>query len=295
MFRPHLTSVLSLSDVPKEVSGLSPCKSYINTKDYERECINEGLGKETLLYADEDILVYNKPENCQTAPGYVSRNSLACNVARDFKLERVDQMIAHRLDHGTSGVVVFARNVNALRSLHEQFRHNWIHKRYVARVHGLLPSLEGEIRLPIQRHIQSRPRVRIHPDGKYAHTEWHVLQVDRSEGKESCIVSLRPFTGRTHQLRIHLASIGHPILGDFFTLVKRYTKCQTVFVFTLQSCRCGTLALGKGCVSPLSVHFKRIFIAQHTILKVQISKNYTLMQLIPNIYFGTGLETRDRD
>lgn len=216
VFRPHLTSVLSLSDVPKEVSGLSPCKSYINTKDYERECINEGLGKETLLYADEDILVYNKPENCQTAPGYVSRNSLACNVARDFKLERVDQMIAHRLDHGTSGVVVFARNVNALRSLHEQFRHNWIHKRYVARVHGLLPSLEGEIRLPIQRHIQSRPRVRIHPDGKYAHTEWHVLEVDRCEGKESCIVSLRPFTGRTHQLRIHLASIGHPILGDFF-------------------------------------------------------------------------------
>ena len=68
VFRPHLTSVLSLSDVPKEVSGLSPCKSYINTKDYERECINEGLGKETLLYADEDILVYNKPENCQTAP-----------------------------------------------------------------------------------------------------------------------------------------------------------------------------------------------------------------------------------
>ena len=203
-------------------------------------------------------------------------------------------MIAHRLDHGTSGVVVFARNVNALRSLHEQFRHNWIHKRYVARVHGLLPSLEGEIRLPIQRHIQSRPRVRIHPDGKYAHTEWHVLQAG-VKARNPVLYLYALSQGVRTSYGFTWPALAILFLGTFFTLVKRYTKCQTVFVFTLQSCRCGTLALGKGCVSPLSVHFKRIFIAQHTILKVQISKNYTLMQLIPNIYFGTGFETRDRD
>ena len=218
-FRLYSRPILSVSDVRKAEVDISPfgkvgSKSYIDTHDYERECLNEGLGKETLLYADSDLLVYDKPANCQTAPGYTSKDSLALNVARDFKLERVDQMIAHRLDHGTSGVVVFARNVEALKSLHEQFRRKWVHKRYVARVVGQPSTFEGEITLPIQRHIESRPRVRIHPDGRPSHTQWHVLQV--ASDKASSLLSLRPLTGRTHQLRIHLASIGHPILGDFF-------------------------------------------------------------------------------
>jgi 23S rRNA-/tRNA-specific pseudouridylate synthase len=84
--------------------------------------VNSGLGSETLLYADDDIIVMNKAPNSQTAPGYTTKESLAGSVAREYNIERVDQMIVHRLDHGTSGIVVFARNVEALRDLHAQFR-----------------------------------------------------------------------------------------------------------------------------------------------------------------------------
>ena len=190
--------------------------SYIEKhRELEQDdVINTGLGREKLLYADSDILVYDKAANSQTAPGFSTRESLAVNAAKDFNVERVDQMIAHRLDHSTSGVIIFARNVEALKNLHTQFRQSRVLKQYVALVDGVPSSYEGECNLPIQRDMESRPRVRIGMDGRQSFTSFTVQEV--APDRSSSLLLLRPHTGRTHQLRIHLASIGHPILGDFF-------------------------------------------------------------------------------
>ena len=168
-----------------------------------------------LLYADEDILVLNKPPNMNTAPGVVDSNSLAQHAAEVFKVSRVDHMIAHRLDYGTSGVVVLARITDALASLHAQFRsRRQIFKKYSAVVHGRLPSLEGEIDLPIGRDLERGPPYFCiqSETGKSSVTHWHVI----AASKERALLSLRPITGRTHQLRIHMQALGHPISGDPF-------------------------------------------------------------------------------
>lgn len=197
------------------LKGVTRASFIDKNSELEKDgCINSGLGRETLLYADSDILIYNKAANSQSAPGYSSRESLAVNAARDFNIERVDQMIAHRLDHATSGILLFARNVDALKNLHQQFRLNRVRKLYTAVVDRVPKSFEGEIDLPIQRDMESRPRVKIHPDGKGSLTSFSVQAI--APDRRSSLVLLRPLTGRTHQLRIHMASIGHPILGDFF-------------------------------------------------------------------------------
>jgi len=193
---------------------------------------NQGLGKETLLFEDEDLLVFNKPHNAQTAPGYEHDDSLASRVAKRYQLERVDQLVVHRLDYATSGVIVFARNVDALRDLHRQFRDakkesersskssnkNWtgggasLYKQYSAIVQGCLPTYEGEVSLPLGPELESKPLWKVDPDGKESQTLWRVLAFSSTHTH----VQLRPLTGRTHQLRIHMASIGHPILGTPF-------------------------------------------------------------------------------
>jgi tRNA pseudouridine32 synthase/23S rRNA pseudouridine746 synthase len=202
------------SRIPTELTSRASYIDQNSELEAGKLIINSGLGRETLLYADEDILVYDKAANTQTAPGYSTRESLAVNAAKVFNVERVDQMIAHRLDHATSGVLIFARNVDALKDLHHQFRLNRVRKLYTALVDGVPKSFEGEIELPIQRDMESRPRVKISADGKESRTSFTVQAI--APDKKSSMVLLRPFTGRTHQLRIHLASIGHPILGDFF-------------------------------------------------------------------------------
>jgi len=169
------------------------------------------------LYKDEDILVYCKPHNVQTAPGFMETDSLSSRVAIEYNLTSVarDQLIVHRLDYATSGVLVFARNVAALTDLHSQFRLRKTYKRYSALVEGCFcNSLEGEIDLPLTKDLENKPLNKVNPDGKPSLTSWRVVAQDVR--RNVSLVHLRPLSGRTHQLRIHMASIGHPILGDFF-------------------------------------------------------------------------------
>ena len=182
-----------------------------------------GIEQIQLLYSDADIIVLNKPPNMNTAPGVVETTSLAGFVADMYSIPRVDRMIVHRLDYATSGVVVLARNLDALTALHRQFRiKQQVFKAYTAVVHGHPLSSEGEVDLPIGRDsLRGSPFQCVSPEeGKASLTHWTLLRVT---GHRSLLL-LRPITGRTHQLRVHLASIGLPIVGDKFYCSDK-TRC----------------------------------------------------------------------
>jgi len=144
--------------------------------------------------------------------------SLASRIAEEYALDDLqrDQLVVHRLDYATSGVVVFARNVEALAALHTQFRKKLVYKRYVALVQGTFKeSSDGLIDLPLGRDFENVPLNKVNAlNGKPSTTQWQVAAHDTA--RNVSLVNLRPITGRTHQLRVHLSAIGHPILGDFF-------------------------------------------------------------------------------
>jgi tRNA pseudouridine32 synthase/23S rRNA pseudouridine746 synthase len=192
---------------------------------------------ERLLYADDDLLVYDKPPNVLSVPGLRDKTSLVESVAQRFKMDRVDQMVVHRLDYATSGVIVFARHVAALKALHTQFRRKEVHKLYKAVVcvgagaaGARLPALAGEVTLPILRDAaRGRPFMCVRdPDGigKPSLTVWRADSVssvgnsgsgsDSDNGLSLALLSMQPRTGRTHQLRVHAAAVGLPMLGDAF-------------------------------------------------------------------------------
>ena len=129
------------------------------------------------------------------------------------------KLAVHRLDYHTSGVICFARNKYALKDLHRQFRskRSAVYKRYIAKIAGHMETFDGEIDLPINRdHDRGPPFCKVGEGdtGKSSQTRWQVLSCHREDC--STLVYLFPTTGRTHQLRIHMAAIGHPILGDEF-------------------------------------------------------------------------------
>jgi tRNA pseudouridine32 synthase/23S rRNA pseudouridine746 synthase len=162
-------------------------------KSYEQN-MNQGLGTEKLIYQDSDILVYDKPTLAQTAPGYLYNDSLALRVQNQLGIERFDQMIVHRLDYATSGIVIFALNLNALRNLHTQFRnHNNMYKRYVAIVNGSMNSLEGDIDLPLGKdEVRGPPLQCVRSDGRPSRTTWTV----RGMKNGVTMLDLIPKTGR---------------------------------------------------------------------------------------------------
>ena len=210
-----VVSVSSFQSTPFRLnlqsSHIPHTSSYIDTHDEGGDAnLNAGLGKENLLYVDDDLIVVDKPTLSQTAPGYRVKDSLATRIASLFRIERVDKMIVHRLDYATSGVVVFVRNDMALSEMNKQFRAkgmNKMYKKYAAVVHGHINhALEGEIDLPLGRDtIRGPPLCCVDPEyGKPSVTYWSIFQ--RGNGRTH--VHLLPQTGRTHQLRIHMASIG---------------------------------------------------------------------------------------
>lgn len=127
--------------------------------------------------------------------------------------EYPDALIVHRLDMSTSGLMAIARNSSAHRNLNRQFEQRQVEKLYVAVVKGQLESLEGRIDLPLICDWPNRPRQIVdHAVGKPSRTEYRVLSYD--EWEDTTRIELKPLTGRTHQLRVHMQALGHPILGD---------------------------------------------------------------------------------
>lgn len=194
----------------------------------------------TVLYADEHIVVVNKPSGVLCVPGVRNKSSLANTVHDIYGCESGDvaKMVVHRLDMDTSGIVVFARTDAALGRLHTAFRERLTRKKYEALVGGT-PGIAGEIDLPLQRDHRFPPFMRIATEQSEAEaavaaaglrhagyrklikkkpkpsaTTYELLGREEYGGEAVTRVTLVPITGRTHQLRVHCAALGHPIVGD---------------------------------------------------------------------------------
>lgn len=164
-----------------------------------------------VIHADHEVLVVNKPAGLLSVPGKGEHLS-DCLLAR-VQAAFPEALLVHRLDRDTSGVMVFALTPHAQRHLGLQFEKRQVKKTYVARVWGQLDQKTGTVDLPLIVDWPNRPRQRVdHAQGRPAVTEWRVAKVLNDETR----VRLYPRTGRSHQLRVHMKEIGHPILGDPF-------------------------------------------------------------------------------
>ncbi|NOU00974.1 MAG: RluA family pseudouridine synthase [Gallionella sp.] len=164
-----------------------------------------------LLYQDAFLLVVNKPAGLLSVPGRGAdkTDSLATRVQVRF----ADALIVHRLDRDTSGLLVLARGAAMHRLLSMAFAAREVNKRYVARVAGKPEQTAGEINLPIIVDWPNRPKQHVnYATGKPSLTRYSLLNND--DASNTSLLELEPVTGRTHQLRVHLSAIGHPILGD---------------------------------------------------------------------------------
>jgi tRNA pseudouridine32 synthase/23S rRNA pseudouridine746 synthase len=168
-----------------------------------------------IVHEDERLIVCNKPSGLLTVPG--KDPSLAdCLETRvqARRSDRPDTKVVHRLDKDTSGLILLAYDKKALGALGSQFEHRKVAKYYVARVWGEVEGDRGLVDLPLATDWENKPRQRVdHENGRQSRTEWEVLA--REPGGVTRM-KLIPLTGRTHQLRVHMVALGHPILGDSF-------------------------------------------------------------------------------
>jgi tRNA pseudouridine32 synthase/23S rRNA pseudouridine746 synthase len=163
----------------------------------------------SILYEDPSIIVVDKPAGLLTVPGKLE-NRQDCLVSR-LQAARWDALTVHRLDCDTSGVIIFARTKQAQGFLGQEFEQRRAQKTYIARLKGQLEPDSGTVDLPLGSDWEYRPRQKVDPEhGRPAVTDWLVLA--RSDGETR--VRLTPHTGRSHQLRVHMLALGHPILGD---------------------------------------------------------------------------------
>jgi tRNA pseudouridine32 synthase/23S rRNA pseudouridine746 synthase len=170
-----------------------------------------------ILYQDDDILLINKPSGLLSLSGKNPLNwdSVHYRLVHGQAGESPafpQAKLPHRLDFGTSGIMVVGLNAASAQHLNQQFQSRRIQKRYLALLEGWVSDEQGQITAPIAKDKMHFPRVKIcHTTGKAAVSEFRVLE--RLEQQRRSLVQFNPLTGRTHQLRIHSLEMGHPILG----------------------------------------------------------------------------------
>jgi len=167
-----------------------------------------------IIYQDEDLVVLNKASGLLSVPGRLPEH-------KDCLQNRVQRVlptatIVHRLDMATSGIMIMALNKPAHVAISRQFEQRKTKKSYIARVFGKVKDIEGSVDLPLICDWPNRPKQKVdHENGKQSLTNYSVLNYSKlSTGDDSTLIELRPVTGRSHQLRVHMLALGHPILGD---------------------------------------------------------------------------------
>ncbi|MDB5801569.1 MAG: pseudouridine synthase [Rhodocyclales bacterium] len=171
-----------------------------------------------LVHHDDAVIVVNKPSGLLSVPGRGDdkQDCMASRVQAEF----ADALIVHRLDMETSGLLIFARGQAAHRALSYSFQSRRVAKRYIAIVDGRVLAPHGEIDLPLICDWPNRPLQKVdHEIGKPSVTRYAVLSHDPAANTTR--VELEPITGRSHQLRVHMLSLGHPILGDLLYASER--------------------------------------------------------------------------
>ena len=177
-----------------------------------------------IVYEDDSIIVVNKPAGMLVHPTHRDKNGTLLNALtfhlnkEDFPRSRKDAKreggpirpgLVHRLDRETSGLIVVAKTIEAHRRLAREFMKKRVRKTYVALVEGIVADKEGTISIPIGRHAEKK-HWGVKEDGKVSETRFRVIE----RNSDTTLLELEPITGRTNQLRIHCAHIGHPIVGD---------------------------------------------------------------------------------
>jgi 23S rRNA pseudouridine1911/1915/1917 synthase len=166
-----------------------------------------------IIYEDDDVVVINKPAGVLThSQGALLPEATVATFLRDRVVDMQGERagIVHRLDRATSGIIIGAKHQTALRMLQKQFADRLAKKTYVAIVQGQPAQPEAVISMPIERNPKAPATFRVGPNGKPAVTRYKVVQ----HNSQVSMVELLPQTGRTHQLRVHMAEVGHPIIGD---------------------------------------------------------------------------------
>lgn len=207
-----------------------------------------------IIFEDEQILLIDKPvgmivnkadttKNVETVQDWVERNyqiTKLPNCEFENQSDFVKRAgIVHRIDKETSGLLLIAKTEEAFINLQAQFKERKVKKRYLALVHGKLEQKEGEINAPVGRLPWNRERFGVFPEGKDAKTNYKVItelsNCQIANGEDLTLVELSPETGRTHQIRVHMQFLGHPLVGDEFYAGRKQARddrkwCPRVFL-----------------------------------------------------------------
>lgn len=188
---------------------LPKCRKFAIKTPMTEFAYSPPAGAPEILHEDHDLVFVDKPAGLLSVPGR-GEDRRDCMITRLAAIYP-DVLLVHRLDLDTSGVMVFARNPAAQRHLGRQFEERRTRKHYVARVWGQVAQPGGRVDLPLIVDWPNRPRQKVcHDTGRPAQTDWTLLRHEDTGSR----LRLVPVTGRSHQLRVHMLSIGHPILGD---------------------------------------------------------------------------------
>ncbi|MCL4387046.1 MAG: RluA family pseudouridine synthase [Patescibacteria group bacterium] len=180
-----------------------------------------------IVHEDNDILVLEKPSGISVHPGEGPKEKTVADIIRPkikIKGETGREGIVHRLDKDTSGLLVVAKNKKSLLNLTSQFKERRVEKGYIALIYGHLQPKKGEIIIPLERSYRDRKKRGVSALGKNAVTRYEVSEYISHEGDEFTLLDLNILTGRTHQIRVHLEAIGHPVVGDKIYTTKKFKE-----------------------------------------------------------------------